>query len=235
MARFTSTDYKARLHVSNSNSKLGFESICYVAGVEETYKTGERITEIVGTCRRVDCSQCSKGCYALNSFRRYPAVTVNDIENTLHLRADLKKHFKAIDDYIREHKTPILRYTDRGEIESTKQLFEVVKLALNNPSTTIYLYTKNYTALKKVLEAVELPDNMRILVSIWGSTGVTEWEFFRHYKGVNAFVVNNPNYTGVNCPAYKLVNGKAVRTGKTCKDCKLCFTGNNRVINCVEH
>lgn len=244
MARKTlySKDFKACFHPSFSNSKTGGKkekmmSIGYLSGGKLLYfKNGVLITDIIGTCQCVDCSKCSRKCYAIRTIRQYEKACINRLENTLQLRNDMKAHFEAIGKAIQDNKIEIVRYTESGELETYDQMLELYRLAIRFPNVHFYLYTKNYYVLRCFFDFRTLPDNMVVLISVWEDVGVNEWEEFKGYKNVKCFAVNSKLQPKVFCPAYKLVNGKAKLDKKvTCAKCGLCFNSKAKIIGCYEH
>ena len=227
-----------RLHVSKTNSKLGRKmvSIGYVPGTGYRHlKNGTLVTDVIGTCPG-NCKECEKNCYACRSHDQYPAKTVSNVENTMQVRDHLHTHFLAIDAYLKEHDVKILRYTESGEIESYNQFMALVWLAQHNAGTSIYFYTKRYDLLRRYLGYQAMPKNLVALVSIWGSLGREEWSEFKQYDNIKCFAVHAEDmHPDAMCPAYKLVNGKVVRTGITCDKCKLCFDSKAKMIGCYEH
>lgn len=227
-----------RFHATRSNSKLGkMLAISYVPGADFRFlKNGTLVSDCKGTCGCVDCKHCERACYACRSYDQYPAVTLNRVENTMQLREDIQQHFSDIGDYIEKHHVAIVRYTESGEIESYEQFYALYWLAKCTPDTRFYLYTKNYDVLRRFFRYHVLPDNLVVLVSIWGDLGREEWNEFKKYSNVKCFAVHAEDLMpAIMCPAYKLVNGKVVRTGKTCAECKLCFDSKAKMIGCYEH
>ena len=238
-------DCKAQFHPTWGNEKTGglkegMLAIGYMPGKAIiTFKNGQIVSDCFGTCHGVDCSKCEKCCYAVSMIKRYEMARKNRIENTMQLREDINKHFEDIYHCILKNNVKIVRYTDSGEIESFLQFMKLVNLALSLPSVQFYCYTKNYAVLREFFgENKELPKNMVILISIWGSQGEKEYNEFKEHRNIKAFAVNSNIKVNAVCPAYKKVNGK-VRLNKkmTCAKCGLC-TGKYskvKVIGCIEH
>lgn len=235
----------AQFHPTFNNSKLGGKklnllAISYVPGSAFTFlKSGKKVSDCKGTCGMVDCKNCERSCYAIRSYRQYNAVTVNRVENTMQLRSDINQHFSDIHNAIKSNNINVVRYTESGEIESFDQFMHLYRLAKDLPHVKFYLYTKNYVVLREFFNDHVLPDNMVVLVSIWGDHGVAAWEEFKKYKNVKCFAVNSDIDTPYTCPAYrKDKNGKTYRV-KTdavkCGNCKLCFDSKAKVIKCLEH
>lgn len=243
-------DCKPCFHPTMANDKLGGKkhnimAVSYVPGKELlTLKNGDLVSDCPGTCGAVDCSQCGKRgvCYAIDSFVQYPAVTVNRVENTMQLRSDIDQHFEDIKAAIIKNKVNIVRYTESGEFESQEHFDKFIDLALGMPEVHFYAYTKNYTVLRTYFSrGLELPANVVILISVWGTQGIAEYNEFKEHNNIKCFAVNSDMKVEAMCPAYrKDENGKVTRVKSDavkCGNCGLC-TGkhpNVRVIGCVEH
>lgn len=234
-----------RFHGTFSNAKLGGKNqkimaVSYAPGAGYIHlKNGALVADCLGTCGAVDCKECSKACYAIRSYRQYPAVTVNCVENTMQLREDPAQHFKDIKAAAIANNIETIRYTASGEIENRVHFDYLVNLAVDLPNIQIYLYTKNYEVLRAYFESGrELPENMTVLISTWGRQGVEEYREFSTHNNIKCFAVNPDGITPqVYCPAYKEVNGKVkLNKDMTCAKCGLC-TGKSKakIIGCLEH
>lgn len=222
---------------SHDNGKLGdILGISYLPMDGLDYlKSGLLLTDVPGTCK--NCEECSRKCYARSSNKRFEKVTIRNVSNTLQLRNDIDQHFTDIENYIVTHNVKIVRYTESGEIESLKQFEKLVNLAQKLHNVLFYLYTKNYDVLRDFFATSVLPNNMTVLVSVWGKVGVNEWNEFKQYHNVKCFAVNSDLQPRVFCPAYtKGKNGKArLNPEMTCKKCGLCYRSKASVIGCLEH
>ena len=241
------SEVKPEFKSTYSNSKLGglkqrILAVSYMPAHEPLrYKDGRLVTDCMGTCGGVNCKGCMQGCYAIRTVRQYESACYNRIANTLHMRQDIDAHFEAIKAECIKRNITTLRYTEAGELETFRQFVKVVELAQELPEMEVYLYTKNYPILRRFFETDELPENMTVLVSIWGSVGVQEYNEFKDHDGIKCFVVNNDEIKAdCNCPAYKLnskgkvkrVNSDAVK----CGNCRLCTRAKSvKVIKCLEH
>lgn len=243
-------DCVAQFHPTLLNDKLGGKkqrimAVSYVPGKDLlTLRNGTLVSDCIGTCKNVDCSTCGRCnvCYAIDSYIQYPAVTKNRVENTMQLREDIDKHFEDIYNTIIRHKIQILRYTESGEIEDYRHFEYLIRLTNRLPKVQVYAYTKNYEVLREYFSrGLELPENLTILVSVWGEQGIKEYQEFSSHKNIKCFAVNsNMKYDAI-CPAFKQdKNGRVYRVhtdAVKCGNCGLC-TGkapNVRVIKCIEH
>lgn len=234
-------DCKARLHITKSNSKLGnMASLGYIPSNDTiTLKSGILVSDCKGTCGKVNCSECKKNCYAIRSYRQYNGKTVACIENTIQMRETPLTHFDEISNYIKENNVTVFRYLESGEIESYRQFEYFVDMVKNNPETLFYMYTKNYDVLFTFffVNMKRLPQNLIILLSVWGETGKTEFSKFERFQGIKCFAVNSNLPVDCFCPAYsKDENGKAkLNKNMTCEKCGLCFRSTAKIIGCFEH
>ena len=224
---------------SHDNEKLGgILGVSYLPMDGLDYlKSGLLLTDVYGTCGHVDCSQCARKCYAVSSNRRFEHVTYKNVCNTLQLRENMAQHFKDIENYIVTHNVTIVRYTESGEIESFEQFKMLVNLARKLRNVRFYLYTKNYDVLRRFFASSVLPDNMIVLVSVWGNVGREQWNEFKVYKNIKCFAVNSDLNPRIYCPAYKKDEHGKVRLNKamTCEKCGLCYRSKVSVIGCLEH
>ena len=243
-------DCKAQFHPTLANDKLGGKSqkimaVSYVPGKDPiTLKNGTLVSDCIGTCRNVDCSQCGQRgvCYAIDSYTQYPAVTKNRVENTIQLREDINQHFEDIYNTAIKNKVEIIRYTESGDFEDYNHFEHFIALADRLPEVQLYVYTKNYAVLREYFgNNLELPDNVTVLISVWGEQGIAEYNEFKDHKNIKCFAVNSTIKCDATCPAYKQdENGKVYRVKSDsvkCGKCGLC-TGKIpqvKVIKCIEH
>lgn len=231
----------AQFHGTFSNSKLGGKDVkmmgvSYVPGRDPIrLSNGDMVTDCLGTCE--NCDECVNGCYAIKSFKRFPTVAKNRIENTLQLRNDRIKHFSDMENAIISNNIEIVRYTESGEIEDFYQFKALYTMAVKMPNVRFYLYTKNYDVLRTFFRRYVLPQNMVVLVSVWGKQGRDEWEEFKYYNNVKCFAVNSDMSVSCYCPAYRVDGSGKVKRDEsmTCAKCKLCFDSKAKVIGCYEH
>lgn len=204
------------------------------------YKDGTPVSDCLGTCGAVNCSECQKACYAVSMVKRYKDARKARIQNTLQLRENIEQHFSDMADTIRRDNIRIVRYTDSGEIESYEQFDRLSNLAAAMPNVRFYLYTKNYNVLRAYFDSGrELPANMVVLISIWEDLGEKEFFEFRDHKNIKAFAVKPATVKPqVMCPAYKVEGGRVkLNKDMTCAKCGLCTVarGDIQIIGCLEH
>jgi len=259
----------ARLHLSKGNNKIGkgIWAFATVPGNEEhrpTLKTGEVLSNVVGTCSKY-CEGCAKNgaCYAWRDFMLHHNVCVEAwSENTLLLRSG--KLYDEIDEFITKanakylktgdekyHKIATFRINTSGEIENVFQLIGWNELAKKHPEVTFGIYTKNYDALETFLQRYgDAADNFVINVSQWH--GVAD-DFLKKYAGkFNVFEYDDSNrkdnnlleadikrlFSEVHCPAVKKDGHHAkTKDGKpiTCDMCRRCYTKTGKLTAVYAH
>lgn len=226
--------------LTGGNIKLG-----NMATFNKLYGNDEFMTEygkIAGSCGD-HCRGCKAACYVRKSYR-YPSVIKGHARNTAAMRLDMKKAFSDIDAQLSRKRTPynVVRIHQSGEIESTDELINWVKIAARHPETRFYIYTKNFQALRGLIESGEtITSNFTLLISIWHEIGIDEYNQYKNHDFIKAFVYDDHNFNyaaaGLNiqayCPAYD-ENGK-MNHEKTCEKCGLCIHSNAKIIGCHDH
>ena len=233
-------ELKARLN--NGNIKLGnMGTFSKLMGNDE-YKTP--FGSVNGSCGHY-CDGCKKSCYVKKSYR-YPSVIMSHARNTLAIRNDIDKAFSDIDKQISNKKVPFdtIRIHQSGEIETAIELFKWVRLSQKHKDIIFYTYTKNFNALKVLVNSIEngtidAPKNLIINISVWHEYGIKEYNDFKKYDFIKAFVYMDGfdyNAYGLKvetvCTAY--INGK-LNHAITCDKCKKCFNSHYKIIGCHEH
>ena len=149
--------------------------------------------------------------------------------------------FKILDEQLtrKKDKFEIIRINQSGELTGYKELKLWVDLAVKHPETKFYVYTKNYKAVKKLVESnIAVPDTFTILVSIWHKQGVKEFNKWKGLSYIKAFVYDDGERyitPQTYCKAYD-DNGKLDHS-VSCEKCKKCFNRNlnHKVIACKAH
>ena len=134
-------------------------------------------------------------------------------------------------------------FLTRGErVENTEQLSMWCTLAYAYPNVKFYVYTKNYRTAVNFLKGGLVPSNMTILFSVWGKHGVKEFNSVKHLTNVKAFMFDDGKMQlkpQCYCPTYhekfKTSDKYKRDAAHTCDKCKLCFSGNIKVIACHDH
>ena len=233
-------EVKARI-AGNGNIKLGKSmGVWSTLMGDDTYtvKINGIETSVKGTCGH-HCAGCKGNCYVKKSYR-YPSVVLGHARNTLAIR-NVEKCFQDLDGQLTRKRKPfdIIRIDQSGEIENDDQFAMWVKLANNHKETNFYIYTKNYDVVIPALLAGIVPDNMTVLISIWHTFGVNEYQKVKHLENVKAFVYDDNYEYGFTmntyCTAYN-EKGK-LDHNITCEKCRKCFNRLNscKVIGCKSH
>ncbi len=120
-------------------------------------KTGSKLAQVEG-------SVCF-GCYALKGFYRMPNTA-----STLHKRIALMSQtgwVSAMVKKIREEEhTGFFRWFDSGDLQSLKNLKDIVRIALALPHIKFWLPTKEYTIVSEYLERyATFPANLTVRLS----------------------------------------------------------------------
>ena len=230
---------KARI-ASNGNIKLGrtmgtFSKLYGNADYSSKYGT------VCGTCGDY-CKGCFKSCYVGKSYR-YPTVVDGHARNTIAFREDLGGAFETINKQLDRKRKPFdtVRINQSGEIESTVELLMWIATAARHPETRFYLYTKNFDALKAVINsAVIVPDNFTVNISIWHEYGIEEFKAWQEIPWIKTFVYDDGfDYKAYGieiqtyCKAYDK-NGK-MDHAITCDKCRKCFNSKFKIIGCYDH
>ena len=212
-------------------------------GVWSTLKGNEYINikklngSVQGTCGEY-CKNCSKECYVNHSYR-YGSVLYRHALNALWIKNDLHTTFYLLSKQLERKKKPfdIIRINQSGELTSPEELQEWNNLALKNPKTIFYVYTKNYNAVKELIKMKKIAKNLTVLISIWHDQGVKEYEEMKDCPNIKAFVYDDGVMnikSDTQCMAYA---GGKLNHNITCEKCKKCFDRNNshKVISCKSH
>lgn len=227
---------------SGGNIKLGSQmgTFSKLAGRHE-FDT--KYGPVLGSCGKY-CESCEgrDKCYVFKSYR-YGSVINGHARNTIAFRMDLEKAFEQIHGQLSRKRKPFkyIRVNQAGEIETVLELIYWVNLAIDFPDTYFYLYTKNFDALRAVINAgILVPDNITVLVSIWHEYGIPEYNEFKSVPWIKAFVYDDGfDYSvyGLRietyCHAYDK-NGK-LDHDITCDKCQKCLNSKFKVIGCYDH
>lgn len=229
-------------HFCNGNRKLGkgilhFDKLHgdWARKVLVQAMNGETILlSVKGSCK--NCKECKKKCYCEKSERQYANTLTYRAINTYGIQKEPDEVFKKLYHqlFLRED-VKAVRINSSGELTSKDEFLNWCKLAEEHTKITFYLYTKMFEYVEGLLLERKVPKNMVVIYSLWGNTGVREYDRVKHLKNVKAFVYddgNCPVKTKTRCMAYE--NGKKLGD-LTCDQCKLCFSGNVKVIACKPH
>lgn len=224
---------------ANGNTKLGnMGSFSKLYG-NKTYWINDLNMAVKGTCGNY-CAGCEKECYVRKSYR-HGSVMLNHARNTVSMRENTKQSFKDMDLQMSRKRKPfeIVRIHQSGEFEKAEEVDGWSDLARKHPETKFYVYTKAYDLVVPKLLDGTIPSNLTVLISIWHSYGMSEYEMVKSLPNVKAFVVDDGYDYGLEfdtrCMAYDS-KGK-LNHNITCDKCKKCFNRGkkSKVIACYEH
>ena len=210
------------VHISSGNEKIGkgIYNLSLLPGDEPLKrKDGLQLTNIAGTCHGC-CDGCGTCCYAKRSVIQHHNVNIKAWgENTMLAREDTETFFAEVQTFIDRNVVSVFRVHVGGEFFSYAYMKRWVEFAAKNPDVIFYVYTKRFGWIEKVDEEYNgvLPDNFRVLVSIWHKN-------YSNPRGFAEFIYDDgtePELKDVvHCPA---VDKHGHETGVTCSMCKRCI------------
>ena len=226
-------DSETQIHISDGNEKMGkgVYNISLLPGAGYLkfrgwgkFPKGKPLTNIKGTCGGI-CEKCGcmEECYAVKALiRQHNSCTKAWGENTLLAREDCNRYFEEIERFLSLNLVPVFRWHVSGEIMNMNYLCEMIRIAIDNPETQFYVYTKAYKIVEHVVRHPEdCPPNLHILVSIWHKN-------YKNPYGFPEFIYDDGTEEELNtvphCPA---VNRDGKETGVTCAVCRKCWRVKN--------
>lgn len=118
---------------------------------------GSKLAQVAG-------SVCH-GCYALKGFYRMPSVA-NVLHNRLSIMALPGWHKKMVAKIKSEEKSGFFRWFDSGDLQSLKNLKDIVRIALALPRIRFWLPTKEYGIASEYFELYGFfPQNLTVRLS----------------------------------------------------------------------
>ena len=173
-------------------------------------KTGSKLAQVAG-------SVCH-GCYALKGFYRMPNVS-----NTLHNRLSLMAEsgwVKAMVTKIKaEEKSGFFRWFDSGDLQSLKNLKDIVRIALALPQIKFWLPTKEYGIVSEYFELFgAFPENLTVRLSAYmvDKSGPDSLAAAMDLTTSEVSANPQPSETQRVCPSSK--------QGNKCLDCRACWS-----------
>lgn len=171
-------------------------------------RTGSKLAQVAG-------SVCH-GCYALKGFYRMPNVA-STLHNRLSLMAEKGWVDAMIDKISTEEKSGFFRWFDSGDIQSLKNLKDIVRIALALPQIKFWLPTKEYGIVSEYFELYgPFPENLTVRLSAYmvdkaGPNALAD------DLGLTTSEVHSENSApvGFACPSSK--------QGNKCLDCRACW------------
>lgn len=228
----------------NGNIKLGRRMWSFSKLYGNWAHESARYGAVMGSCGSY-CDGCSKSCYVRKSYR-YPSVIDSHARNTLAFRNDLQGAFNDLNKQIdrAKNKPAYIRIDQSGEIESPMELLLWVLTAKKHPNTAFYTYTKNFDAVRMVINTFDngasIPSNITINISVWHEYGMDAFEEFKKYPFIKAFVYDDGfDYAahGLNIETYCRAYDEAGKMDHnvTCELCRKCIDRPAKVIGCFDH
>ena len=230
--------YNARFN-KKGNIKIGaMWSWSKLAGNRE-------INGVLGSCGAY-CESCQDGgCYVFKSYR-YPSVKKGHARNTKAFRDDLKGSFIELCRQIEnaKNKPEIVRINQSGEIETPLELLLWCNTAKKYPEIKFYIYTKNFDALRMVINTFDngktMPENITVNISIWHEYGLKEYQELKGYSFIKAFIYDDGfNYAahGLKIETYCMAYDNAGKLNHdiTCNKCMKCIKSPFKTIGCYDH
>ena len=230
--------------IGGGNIKLGNNPLF---GSWSTMKGGDDEIRYVkkydGSCSGT-CGECGKyctdSCY-VNASYRYGSVIQRHAINATYIKEDVDLTFKILDEQLtkKKDKFQIIRINQSGELTGFAELQHWINLAKKHPETKFYVYTKNYKAVKKVVDKeIEVPKDFTILISVWHKHGLKEFNKWKDLPYIKAFVYDDGELhitPQTYCMAYD-DKGK-LDHNVSCEKCKKCFNRNSKhkIIGCKAH
>lgn len=113
-----------------------------------------------------NCSKCKKNCYDLKADLIYPAVINDRARNSAIHKKEPDRFWREINDQVKENCIRELRINVGGDLDYNDYPYVRV-LGLENPSTDILFFTKNYEDINRYLDEVSFPENVHVIMSAW--------------------------------------------------------------------
>ena len=172
-------------------------------------KTGSKLAQVAG-------SVCH-GCYALKGFYRMPSTS-----GANHKRLSLMSQpgwVKAMIAKIKEEEhSGYFRWFDSGDLQSLKNLKDIVRIALALPSIKFWLPTKEYAIISEYYELYgPFPKNLTVRLSAY-MVNTAGPNSLATAMGLTTSEVhsNESATTGTHCPSSQ--------QGNKCLNCRACWS-----------
>ena len=172
--------------------------------------TGSKLAQVAG-------SVCY-GCYALKGFYRMPS-TANANHNRLALMSQ-PGWFKAMIAKIKaEEHSGFFRWFDSGDLQSLRNLKDIVRIALALPQIKFWLPTKEYGIVSEYYELYgPFPQNLTVRLSAYMVDKAGPDSLAASLELTTSEVASNPqpSETKQFCPSSQ--------QGNKCLDCRACWS-----------
>jgi len=170
---------------------------------------GSKLAQVVG-------SVCH-GCYALKGFYRMPNVS-NVLHNRLSLMALPGWHKAMIAKIKAEETSGYFRWFDSGDLQSLRNLKDIVRIALALPDIKFWLPTKEYSIVSEYYELYgPFPENLNVRLSGYMADKDGPNSLAENIGLTTSEVVTNPQPSETQrvCPSST--------QGNKCLDCRGCW------------
>jgi len=114
---------------------------------------------------------CAKKCYAMKSYRQYPAVAKNWKENLRFYQKDPSGYFNAVSTWLAKHKPEYFRWHVGGDIPDIVYLRIMDAVAKTHYNIQFLCYTKRWAMLQATHEEDVAP-NLTLVLSRWPGDSV---------------------------------------------------------------
>lgn len=166
-------------------------------------QTGSKLAQVPG-------SVCN-GCYALKGFYRMPNVQ-KVLSERLALMASPNWVPEMIELIKNTEKSGFFRWFDSGDLQSLKNLKDIVRIAIALPSIRFWLPTKEFAFVSEYIEKYgNFPDNLTVRLSAY-MVDKAGPNLLAENLGLTTSEVKTE---GETCPSSK--------QGNKCLDCRACW------------
>lgn len=177
---------------------------------------GSKLAQVAG-------SVCH-GCYALKGFYRMPNVA-STLHNRLSLMAEKGWASAMIAKIKAEEKSGFFRWFDSGDIQSLKNLKDIVRIALALPEIRFWLPTKEYGIVSEYYELYgPFPQNLTVRLSAYmvDKAGPDSLADAMNLTTSEVASSPQPSETKQVCPSST--------QGNKCLDCRACWNPNVKTV-----
>lgn len=110
---------------------------------------------------------CGQKCYAIKLAKLRPTVMEAYARNTAIFKLCPTAYFVAIEKAVK--RSAFFRFHIAGDIPNRNYLFQMHRIARNNPTCKILCFTKQYELVNEYVAKIQKPDNLQILFSGWSN------------------------------------------------------------------
>lgn len=113
---------------------------------------------------------CGRDCYAMKSYRQYPATREAWEHNFDHATYDIDSYFGEIKDALKKYKGTFFRWHVAGDILNIFYFSHMVSIAEQFPNIKFLAFTKQYKIVNEFLYiGYSIPENLQIVFSAWSN------------------------------------------------------------------